>query len=510
MQLYAYQTDLLHRLESSLYFGRKPLATLATGGGKTHIFVQLAQNWSGNVIIAVHRDFLVSQTAKKIYESGGGVPTIIADKAVQNAVHNDALADGHLNGINGKIIVGMIGRLRNLSKKGRLDDFIDADTLILFDEAHHCAANTWLDFIQFVTERGAKICGFTATPERADGAGLGGTFDHLENGLQVADLQNIGRLTPAIVYAPPADADLSAFKIRMGEFKALDQSKVFGDPVREWNARAKGCATIAYTHSIAAADNLNDMFCRAEIKSKVLHSKLTKTEQETALNELRQRKIDILVSVDMIGEGLDVPLVECVLMQRKTLSLSLYLQMVGRGLRQAEGKEKLIVIDMVGNTLMHGFIDSPRKWSLHQAKRNGKKALRESPKPYVECGNCGVIINRLDTTCPHCGIERLREAEAAVPEYQKEVILECITSNRDLLAGHMQKYAEMVKQKRVAEKGAAYKQVESFLTEFFEQGGTLKMARDFAEAVGYKAGTAYYIWQAYKEKKEQAYASETH
>ncbi len=124
-----------------------------------------------------------------------------------------------------------------------------------------------------------------------------------------------------------------------------------------------------------------------------------------AMIDYRDKKIQVLLNVDLFDEGLDVPGIECVIMARPTKSLSKYLQMIGRGLRVAKNKDHLIVVDHVGNVPEHGLPDSHRKWTLDRIiKRRDKTNLIRI------CSNweCNSPFDRALTECPYCGTEVLR------------------------------------------------------------------------------------------------------
>ena len=108
----------------------------------------------------------------------------------------------------------------------------------------------------------------------------------------------------------------------------------------------------------------------------------------------------VLCAADLISEGLDVPAVGAVILLRPTKSLTLYLQQVGRGLRPAPGKDALIVLDHAGNSITHGLLDAPHRWSLDV------KQLRRPSKARTSrafCTRCASMLRRGAEACRSCG-----------------------------------------------------------------------------------------------------------
>ena len=120
------------------------------------------------------------------------------------------------------------------------------------------------------------------------------------------------------------------------------------------------------------------------------------------MNNLRNHIIHVVVSIDIISEGTDLPCVEGAILLRPTNSESLYRQQVGRILRPAKDK-KAIVLDHVNNTIIHGFIDDHRNWQLteEEDKIEGKKLARPSIRICKQCGH----VFELQKACPSCGFK---------------------------------------------------------------------------------------------------------
>lgn len=136
------------------------------------------------------------------------------------------------------------------------------------------------------------------------------------------------------------------------------------------------------------------------ITAKLLTGDTDDTERFESLMDYRERKINVLINVDLFDEGLDVPGIECVIMARPTMSIGKYLQMVGRGLRPAKNKDYLILIDHVGNVDRLGLPDNIRQWSLDRVAKRKRNLNLIRICPNWECNS---PFDRILSECPYCG-----------------------------------------------------------------------------------------------------------
>jgi len=136
-------------------------------------------------------------------------------------------------------------------------------------------------------------------------------------------------------------------------------------------------------------------------------------ERDAAIEGLADGSVQVVTSCDVISEGVDVPVMAGAILLRRTLSLSVYLQQVGRALRPYPGKHRAVILDHVGNRYLHGHVLADRDWSLEHAKRDPR---REPPPQTTECPKCFAVWPGRPRTCPACGFEFVaqeREREAA-------------------------------------------------------------------------------------------------
>jgi superfamily II DNA or RNA helicase len=339
------------------------------------------------VLIVAHRRELLKQISR----------------ALKNQGVRHVVMEGGYHGIpTAAVVVASVFTIA-----GRLSRF-PAPDLIIGDEAHHFTPkSTWGKVVAaFPT---ARVLGVTATPERADGKGLGLMFDTMIVGPTVAELTDEGFLSPAEVYAP-STPDLSAVKVRAGDYAASELEEVMGgstltgDAVKYYLDLAAGKKAVAFCVSVKHAQVVAKAFQDAGVLSASIDGSMDTEQRDEILRKFEHGGVDVLVSCDLISEGFDLPAVEVAILLRPTKSLSLYLQQVGRAIRIAPGKIRTVVLDHANNTRVHGFIDDDRDWELTSDTARKKKAKKdeEEPESVRTCPKC-FAAHRPSPTCPKCG-----------------------------------------------------------------------------------------------------------
>jgi DNA repair protein RadD len=387
MQLRGYQDRAIDALRSAFQSGaRAPLLCLPTGGGKTVILATIAAQAAArgrHVLILVHRRELIHQTASKLAWAG-------LEHGIIAAVYP---ASDH---------TVQVASVQTLMR--RLSRITWTPSLVIIDEAHHAAAGSWRQIIEHWPD--AYRIGVTATPCRLDGRGLSEAFDQLVTGPSVADLVFWGFLSPARIYAPPVVADLSGIRRRAGDYAndqaaaAMDRPTVTGDAIAHYQRLAAGQQAIAFCCNVAHAVSVCDAFKTAGIGATLLLGDTPDRDQVVA--QYAAGAVRVLVTVDVVSEGFDVPAASCAILLRPTQSLGLYLQQVGRVLRPAPGKDAALILDHVGNVTRHGFPDDPREWSLSEGiVRGGRGNAAPSVRTCPEC----FAAFKPAPICPVCGAQ---------------------------------------------------------------------------------------------------------
>jgi DNA repair protein RadD len=374
-----YQEHLVSDLRVALRYHDRVLGVLPTGGGKTVVFSHIARAAAArnrSVTVLVHRQELLQQ------------------------------ATGYLGDCC------EVATIQSWKPEKR--------DLIIVDEAHHAVARTWQEKLKAAE---SKILGFTATPQRLDGSGLSTVFDHLIQGPTVRQLMYGGFLSPYRLLGPPGKPDLSGIKRLRGDYnrtklgQAVSEKKVVAAGVKNWLMYAKDRQTICFCVSVAHMEAVLKQFQAAGIKAASIDGTTRPSLRALRVQQFAEKKIQVLLSVDLISEGFDVPDCDCVLLLRPTQSLGLFLQQVGRGLRPSD--RECLILDCAGNAERHGMPDDDREWSLEGQGPRSREGV--AAVPVRVCSQCYSVHRPNLRTCPYCGFNH--PLDARIPE-EAEIILQ--------------------------------------------------------------------------------------
>jgi superfamily II DNA or RNA helicase len=385
-QLRPYQSAGVDALRQSFRNGKTaPIYTLPTGGGKTLVFSYItrnAVNHGHRVLILVHRQELLRQSSATL--SRWGVP-------------HGVIAPRHP-------MTGQMVQVASVYTAARRVHRIAAPNLIIIDEAHHVVAGTWQKIIEAFPR--AKILGVTATPSRLDGRGLGrhvgGVFDDIVIGPTISELIEGGYLVKPRVFASPRHLNLEGVHTRGGDFAADDltrvmsQREIIGDAVAHYARLCPGKPAIAFCTSIEHAKAVTAQFAAGGWRARRIDGTMPDEERTGIVAALAEGDLDVMVSVDLVSEGFDVPACTAAILLRPTQSESLFLQQVGRALRPAPGKDCAYILDHAGNVARHGLPQEEREWTL-----DGRRA-REAAPELKQCPNCFAMLPRAASECPEC------------------------------------------------------------------------------------------------------------
>ena len=428
-QLRNYQQWIYDSIKKVFAKIKKIVVVAPTRSGKTILFSKIAKKFESAgypVLILTHRQEIFDQTLDKLSEFEISVGQIKTGKMLTKNL----------------IQLGMIQTVGNLIKKqDRIEksgfkkvEIIQTPSLILIDEGHHATSKTWRFVLEYYNDV-PRIC-FTATPERLDGSGLVDLFDVLITGKSTQWMIDNHWLSKPVHLCPPSPLDKENLKVRMGDYDKKSQSEIMkkhvvcGEVVKDYRKFFNGAPVIAFCCTIDHAEKMTIAYLDDGWKAIVIHGKLTRKQRDDAMDGFRNGKYQVLISVDLIGEGVDVPACAGVQLLRKTKSLALYLQMSARGLTPiyadgfdledpaqraaalAAGKPESIILDHAGNYWIHGKITRDRDWSINHKKRDSKKIVTIKK---VTCPDCEYSWEFGTKICPNCGFS----FEAAIKK-QKE------------------------------------------------------------------------------------------
>ena len=347
------------RVQEAFRKHQTAMVQMPTGTGKTYLLASVVERFvqNGAVWIVAHRRELVLQIEETLARFG------LVSSSKEAIQPGTSLSFHHFPLIRVMSIQWLSRHYREMK---------DVPTLIVIDEAHHAVADTYAEVMQAFPK--AKKLGLTATPCRLSGKGFTDLFDVLLTSWSVERFIDEGRLSMYDYYSiRPDSADqrrIDSLKKRGadGDYQLKELDEVLDVrpslerlcmTVKQYVPRMKG---IVYAISIAHAEHIAEFYRANGIHAVAISSK-TPTDARKAQIELFKRGvIRVLVSVDLFSEGFDCPDVEFIQLARPTLSLSKYLQMVGRGLRVAKGKDYCVILDNVGLYRRFGLPSAGHDW----------------------------------------------------------------------------------------------------------------------------------------------------
>ena len=306
------------------------------GLGKTYLAAFFARQFN-RVLFIAHREEILRQ-AKQSFDH------VLPEKS--SSLYNQEEKDIEADHIFASVFT--------LSRKNHLHRFNPKDfDLIVVDEFHHAAAKSYQGILHYFEPE--FLLGITATPDRLDGKDVYALCDN-NVAFQMHFIEAIqhGYLTPFKYFGVYDETDYSSItwlgnrydqhELELKQLKDTIAEKIF----HAWQEH-KQTRTISFCSSIRQAQYLADYFSKKGKKAISLHSKTIGYSRQEAIEALKDETIDIIFTVDLFNEGVDIPEVDTLLFVRPTESLTIYTQQVGRGLRLSHGKTHCHIIDLIGN-----------------------------------------------------------------------------------------------------------------------------------------------------------------
>jgi superfamily II DNA or RNA helicase len=344
-----YQREAVDAIHHSLESGaRSGLVTLATGLGKTMVastFVAefLEKNPQARVLVVAHVVDLVRQLERSFWPQ------------LSKFTNTHLWTDGEKPIGTDGVTFATWQAVSIAMKDG--EPLNSAFDLVFVDECHHAPSES---FSRLLSALDAKyVLGVTATPWRGDGESLRPLFgDPLFSMDVVAGMQQ--------GYLAHVDYLMLLDDIDWDEIRRLSRE---GLTVKDLNQRLyvperdvgmiqaifeamqdmRNPRVLVFCRSIDHAERLQRFFRQYDIAAGMMHSELHRSERFTALTRFRMGEIKVLISIEMLNEGIDVPEVNMVVFARVTHSRRIFLQQLGRGLRLSEHKSHVKVLDFVAD-----------------------------------------------------------------------------------------------------------------------------------------------------------------
>lgn len=399
MELRPYQDEIVTQYSERLKErGARFLIQAPTGSGKTIMFSAIIKNLVAQYpdrvrfLIMAHRKELITQAKDKLL-------TVAPELKDKVGVYSASCGEKKEKQITIASPQTLIGH-----------DF-GAFSIVIIDECHRLPLvgkdSTYEKILDRLFELNidTRLLGFTATPFRmGHGYIYGGNeknwFGELNYSITIDYMQQNCYLTQdKYKVVSGIEKELKKVKKSMGEYNLTELTEVVTkkvhiesatDAIKKYAENRKHI--VVFTVGIAHAEMLANL-----MGGLAVHSKLKKAEREEILGKFERGEVRFLFNVDILTEGYDCAIVDCIVLLRPSMSTALYVQMVGRGLRLSEGKENCLVLDIAGLYKQHGYY---KDIELDFENKDDKKGKA----PTKVCPECGDVVASQKMIC-ECGYE---------------------------------------------------------------------------------------------------------
>jgi len=351
---------------------------MPTGTGKTRLFSSIIKDTQKcshenreryGVLVLAHRTELIEQIDSTLSQKYS-----IAHGIIKSGYDED------------QRFPVQVASVQSLSR--RLDKWQNKSfSYIIIDEAHHATAKTYRNICNAFPD--AKILGVTATPYRLSGESFRDIFGALILSQGVKKFIEQGHLSQYEYYSIKPTSAMQQAIDDIDEFgsdgdyserammAACDKDYIRAGLVDAYQKFALGKKGIIYTINHAHSQHVCESFQRLGLNVVTIDSDTAANERKKLVADFRAGRIDIICNVNIFSEGFDCPDIEFIQLARPTMSLAMYLQQVGRGLRPCKGKSGAVIIDNVGLFNRFGLPSANRQWKRHF---EGKKDIDDVVK----------------------------------------------------------------------------------------------------------------------------------
>ena len=342
----------------------------ATGTGKTVTAVADAKAMGKKTLFLAHRNELISQAYNTFEEMWPD-----ADINMYAAELKEKYGD---------VVCGSIQSVTSNIEQFKQDEF----GYIIIDEAHHSAADSYKKILNYFKPE--FTLGLTATPERADGEKI---LDLFKNEAHKLDLQTAVEkdvLVPVRCIRIKTNIDLTNVRFNGIKYNYLDLESKMYIPERNnlivdtYINYVKDKKTVIFCVSVKHGEEIARLLRERGIKAQSVSGSTNSKKRKEILNNYENGNINVLCACDLLNEGWDSPKTEVLFMARPTMSKTIYMQQLGRGMRKSEGKEYLMVFDFVDNANMFNEALSMHRMFNEKEYRPGNFILAPKAKKKFE------------------------------------------------------------------------------------------------------------------------------
>ena len=389
---YPFQLEILEKLEvdRTVHNRSRNLVVAATGTGKTVISAFdykrfRASNKSAKLLFLAHRKEILIQS-RAIFKG------ILRDNNF-----GELWVDGFVPD-NYEFVFSSVQTINNRLKDIPLSpDFFD---FIVIDECHHMTAKSYRGILDYFNPK--ILLGLTATPERMDGGDIQEDFyNRIAAEIRLPEALNRKLLSPFQYFGITDSVDLSNIGWERGRYVASELSSIYtandrrvSDIIHSLDKYTKDLndvRAIGFCVTMAHAKYMAEKFCLAGLNADYLTS-ANSQNRDKVRHQLLNKDINYLFVVDIFNEGIDIPEIDTVLFLRPTESLTIFLQQLGRGLRLADDKDCLTVLDFVGNSRPEYNFENKFRALIGKTATTVKKEI-ENNFPHLPLG-CSIILEK--------------------------------------------------------------------------------------------------------------------
>jgi len=389
---YPYQDEILSKLDSEriIHNRNRNLVVAATGTGKTVIsafdFKRFKKsNSNPKFLFVAHRKEILQQ----------------AQKTFQHVLRDSNFGELWVGGYEPEkydqlfaSVQTLNSRLKNLELDENFFDYI------IVDEVHHIKADSYRPILKRFNPQ--ILLGLTATPERMDGGDITEDFHNkIAAEIRLPEALNRKLLSPFQYFALSDSIDLTNVSWKNGKYEIKELTKLYTENDRRVRDILKNCEEyLTDVHDVQAlgfcvsqdhAKYMAEKFALSGLKADYLISG-NSSDRSVLRDRLSKKDINYLFVVDIFNEGVDIPEIDTVLFLRPTESLTIFLQQLGRGLRLAENKECLTVLDFVGNARPEYDFEHKFRALIGKTHTSVIKEI-EDEFPHLPLG-CSIVLER--------------------------------------------------------------------------------------------------------------------
>lgn len=384
VRLRQYQFDYINELKKSFIKGYKRVILCATtGAGKTIMFSFMTLE-----SFKKEKKTLILTDRKELFTQSDGT--------LQKFGLEPNLIKPNSKNLDGNLHVGMVQTITRRLHKKEYQDFISTLDFIIIDEAHKTIFD---EMFKYISPR-TFVIGATATPHReGKQESLDKYYNDLVQVLDTEDLINLGNLSKCISYG--VKVDLKGVKTKSGDYDEKSMSdryseiKLYHGVLENWKRICPNTKTLIFASSLESSQELVNDWQSKGINAK--HVDCYMKNRDEVLEWFKNTEGAVLSNYGILTTGFDEPTIETIILYRATKSLPLFLQMVGRGSRTTETKNRFTLLDFGNNIKTHGFWEQSRQWNLK------KKEKKLGEAPIKECPECAYILYASIMECPECG-----------------------------------------------------------------------------------------------------------